>query len=184
LKGEREAMNAAKSSCTHRFKIVVVGDSEVGKTSLVVRFVEGTFSEEYIKTIGVNFFIQDLDISDNKVRFLVWDTAGQERFGPVRQEYFQGAKGAILVYDKANQESFDHIDFWMEEINRYCSGITIILVGNKADLVEVVTTEQGQQLATKYNLPFLETSAKTGENTTQLFHELGTQILAKLEGTN
>ncbi len=177
-------MTAATSSCTHRFKIVVVGDSEVGKTSLVVRFVEGTFSEEYIKTIGVNFFIQDLDIGDNRIRFLVWDTAGQERFGPVRQEYFQGAKGALLVYDKANQESFDHLEFWIEEINRYCSGIPTILVGNKADLAEVVTTEQGQQLAAKHNLPFIETSAKTGENTTQLFYELGTQILAILEGTD
>jgi Ras-related protein Rab-8A len=163
---------------TYRAKVIVVGDGAVGKTSIIVRYVKGEFDPTYIKTIGVNFFSQDILVSDRLFNLQIWDTAGQEHFGPVRKKYFLGARGAILVYDKTDQRSFENIDSWLKQIEETCGTIPTVLVGNKADLTEVITLDQGQKLAKKLSFPFIETSAKTGLNTVKVFSALAS-LMAK-----
>jgi small GTP-binding protein len=162
---------------THRAKIVVVGDAAVGKTSLIVRYVKGVFNPSYIITLGVNFFIQDINIGEKTLRLQIWDTAGQERFGPVRQKYYKGARGAVLVFDLTNPASFERLDFWVKEVKQACGDIPIVFVGNKADLRSTVTADQIQEFASGYELQFIETSAKTGMNTVKPFILLAPQIL-------
>ncbi|MFX1566698.1 MAG: Rab family GTPase [Promethearchaeota archaeon] len=162
---------------THRAKVVVVGDAAVGKTSLIVRYVKGVFNPSYIITLGVNFFIQDINIGDKTLRLQIWDTAGQERFGPVRQKYYKGARGAVLVFDLAKPDSFDRLDFWAKEVKQACGDIPLVFVGNKADLRPAVTSEQIQNFAAGYHLSYIETSAKTGMNTVKPFLLLAPLIL-------
>ncbi len=170
-----------KPTYTHRAKVVVVGDAAVGKTSLIVRYVKGVFNPSYIITLGVNFFIQDINIGDKTLRLQIWDTAGQERFGPVRQKYYKGARGAILVFDLSNPVSFDRLDFWVKEVKQACGDIPILFVGNKADLSANVEQHQIQDFASGYNLQFVETSAKTGMNTVKPFLLLAPQILDAMD---
>lgn len=170
-----------KPTYTHRAKVVVVGDAAVGKTSLIVRYVKGVFNPSYIITLGVNFFIQDINIGDNTLRLQIWDTAGQERFGPVRQKYYKGARGAVVVFDLARSESFDRLDFWVKEVKQACGDIPIVFVGNKADLRPVVTAEQIQDFAAGYHLSYIETSAKTGMNTVKPFLLLAPLILDNID---
>ncbi|MHA2406632.1 MAG: Rab family GTPase [Candidatus Hermodarchaeia archaeon] len=166
-----------KPTYSHRAKIVVVGDAAVGKTSLIVRYVKGVFNPSYIITLGVNFFVQDINIGDKTLRLQIWDTAGQERFGPVRQKYYKGARGALLVFDLANPTSFERLDFWIKEVKQACGDIPIVFVGNKADLRSGVTSDQIQEFASGYDLQYVETSAKTGMNTVKPFILLAPQIL-------
>lgn len=166
-----------KPAYTHRAKIVVVGDAAVGKTSLIVRYVKGVFNPSYIITLGVNFFIQDINIGEKTLRLQIWDTAGQERFGPVRQKYYKGARGAVLVFDITNPTSFERLDFWIKEVKQACGDIPIVFVGNKADLRTGVTANQIQEFASGYDLQYVETSAKTGMNTVKPFILLAPQIL-------
>ncbi len=168
-------------SYTHRAKVIVVGDAAVGKTSLVVRYVKGIFNPSYIITLGVNFFLQDIVVHDKILRMQIWDTAGQERFGPIRERYFLGARGAVLVYDKSNPNSFANLINWINEVHRICGAIPMVMVGNKADLIESVSTEHAQQFAANYGLVCVETSAKTGMNTVKPFFLLAPKILDALE---
>jgi Ras-related protein Rab-1A len=161
---------------THAAKVIVVGAATVGKTSLIVRFVKGIFNPSYILTIGVNFYVHDINLADKVLRLQIWDTAGQERFGPIRKLYYYGTKGVILVYDKTNVESFEKLEFWLNEIKTHTGDVPIILVGNKADLEEIITFEQGKQFAQNHQLTFLEASAKTGHHTLQIFNLLATHV--------
>ncbi|MFX1576488.1 MAG: Rab family GTPase [Promethearchaeota archaeon] len=167
---------------THRAKVVVVGDAAVGKTSLIVRYVKGVFNPSYIITLGVNFFIQDINVGNKTLRLQIWDTAGQERFGPVRQKYYKGARGAVLVFDLANPESLEHLDFWIKEVKQGCGDIPMVFVGNKADLHPNVQNESIQQFAENYKLSYIETSAKTGMNTVKPFLLIAPQILESIDG--
>jgi len=160
----------------YRAKVIVVGDGAVGKTSIIVRYVKGEFDPTYIKTIGVNFFVQNIMVGDREINIQIWDTAGQEHFGPVRKKYFLGARGAIVVFDKSSSKSFENLDFWLNEIEKSCGTIPLVLVGNKADLPEAVTFNQGQKIAAKLKLPFIETSAKTGLNTVKVFSTIASLI--------
>jgi len=169
-----------KHPYTHLAKVLVVGDAAVGKTSLLVRYVKGIFNPSYILTIGVAFFVQDVVVGDRVLRLQIWDTGGQERFGPIRRMYYRGAKGVLLVYDKSNPETFEHLDYWLKEVERGCSDVPIILVGNKADLPEAVTPNQGQEFASKHSLAFVETSAKTGLNTEKAFILLARRIIGHM----
>jgi small GTP-binding protein len=161
---------------THLAKAVVVGDASVGKTSLLVRYVEGIFDPHYILTIGVSFFIKDVAINNRIVRLQIWDTGGQEEFGPIRRLYYRGAKGVLLVYDKSNEQSFQRLDYWLKEIKQGCENVPIILIGNKADLKAAITTEEGKRYAKEQSLAFIETSAKTNLNTDAPFSTLAQLI--------
>lgn len=170
-----------KPAYTHRAKVIVVGDAAVGKTSLVIRYVKGVYSPSYMITLGVNFFVQDIIIGEKKLRMQIWDTAGQERFGPIRKKYYIGARGALIVFDQSNPKSFEHLDFWLDEVKRSCGDIPIILVGNKADLTSIVNREDAKNFASTHNLTYAETSAKTGMNTVKPFLLLAPMLIERLD---
>ncbi len=168
---------AAKRPYTHIAKAVVVGDAAVGKTSLLVRYVKGIFNPTYILTIGVAFHVKDIILGENVLRMQIWDTGGQERFGPIRQLYYRGTKGVLLVYDRANRTSFERAAYWLKEVRRGCGDVPVILVANKADLDAVVKPEEGQKFAEENALSFVETSAKTDLNTDLAFSILAGQVI-------
>jgi Ras-related protein Rab-1A len=140
-----------------------------------VRFAENIFSDNYISTIGVDFKIKTLEVNGKTVKMQVWDTAGQERFRTITASYYRGSNGIIIVYDVTNRDSFDHVSFWIKEIERLAApDVVKILVGNKCDLTEkrVVTTEEGQVVAARYGIKFMETSALTNSNVDDAFTEM------------
>jgi small GTP-binding protein len=167
----------------YRVKIIVIGDAAVGKTSIAVRFTKGFFSPSYIATLGVNFFVQNVTVNTKVLRCQLWDTAGQERFGPVLEKYYVGAKGAIVVFDKSIPQTLTNVKGWLDRVKSICGIIPIILVGNKADLKEAVTSSQGENYAEMHQLPYLETSAKTGMNVVRVFTLLAADIIKSLEQT-
>jgi small GTP-binding protein len=169
------------------FKVIAVGDGSVGKTSITIMFCEGKFSQEYLMTIGANFGVKQQNISFGEeakdIKLQIWDTGGQERFSPIRELYYKGALGALVVFDVANRESFDHIPTWFSEIRKNIVNIPITLVGNKIDLPNrAVTFEEGVAMAKRMACPYRETSAKTGERVYEVFAELSYRILLSLYG--
>ena len=166
-----------RRSYTRIAKAVVVGDAAVGKTSLLVRYVKGIFNPTYILTIGVAFHVKDIVVGDDVLRMQIWDTGGQERFGPIRRLYYRGAKGVLLVYDRANSASFERLGFWLKEIRRGCGQVPVVLIGNKADLDAVIEKGQGQTFAQNQSLDFVETSAKADINTDKAFSILARRII-------
>jgi len=163
------------------FKIIVIGDGTVGKTSIIRRYVHEEFDSKYKKTIGVAHALQRLVIDDNEVTLTIWDTGGQELFDCVRPQYYRGASGGLVIYDVTNKESFEHLDKWFNDLQNQCSGISIILIGNKTDLVadRVISTEEGEQYALQKGVNFFETSAKTGENVVDVMEKLSKLILSE-----
>jgi len=171
------------------FKIVICGDSAIGKTSLIKNYVEKTFEKEYKPTLGCDLFKKDIDINfkDKKFhcRLVLWDIAGQDRYEHVRPLYFQGCVGAFLVYDCTRLKTFENIsNVWLNDLIVNVQGETsFVLIGNKIDLEDarLVSVEQGKELAEEINATeFIETSAKTGENVEYAFNTLVIQILKKL----
>ncbi|MFX1576252.1 MAG: Rab family GTPase [Promethearchaeota archaeon] len=166
-----------KRPYTHIAKAVVVGDAAVGKTSLLVRYVKGIFNPTYILTIGVAFHVKDIVVGENVLRMQVWDTGGQERFGPIRQLYYRGAKGVLLVYDQSNVESFNRVEYWLNEVKRACGDVPKVLVANKSDLKAKVALGDGRVKAEAHSMVFVETSAKEDTNVDFAFSELSRLIL-------
>ncbi|CAF0877345.1 unnamed protein product [Adineta ricciae] len=171
----------AKSPEVFNFKILVIGESSVGKSSLMTRFVDETFQATFIPTIGVDFKVRTIMIDNYQCKLQIWDTAGQERFRVITTTYYRDAAGVIVVYDVTNHETFSSVCRWLDEINKHCDdNIIKVLVGNKADVIsvedspvqKVVSTEQAQQYAQEMNIPFLETSAKDNKNVDTLFHTI------------
>lgn len=166
------------------FKCVTIGETAVGKTSLVRRFTTGKFSESYLKTIGADFTIKYMDYPEKGMRVLLqlWDLAGEPKFKWIRPDYYSEAQGAILVYDVTRKETFFELDEWLENLRTYCGDIPCVLLGNKIDITNKkrqVTTEMGTQFAEERNLPFFETSASTGVNVEEAFRTLTDLILGK-----
>lgn len=164
------------------FKLLLIGDSGVGKSCLLLRFADDTYTDSYISTIGVDFKIRTIEVDGKTVKLQIWDTAGQERFRTITSSYYRGAHGIIVVYDVTDQESFDNVKQWLSEIERYASeGVHKLLVGNKADLTtkRVVQTADAKEFADGMGIPFLETSAKDATNVEQAFVTMATEIKAK-----
>ncbi len=166
------------------FKITLLGDAAVGKTSLINQFVENTFQEDYKPTLGANIIRKDVILEElnAKVRLIVWDLAGQEKYNVVRSLYYQGCVGALLVYDVTRIVTFESIvSKWLNDFKKYVKREGVyLLLGNKSDLNEqrVVQTSDGTKLAEKINASkFIETSAKFGENVNNAFKTLVYQIL-------
>jgi small GTP-binding protein len=166
------------------FKIVVVGASGVGKTAIVNQLVNKSFKAEGQPTIGVEFKSYSLTADDENVKLQIWDTAGQERFRSVSKAYFRNALGAVLVFDLTQKASFDELNMWINDLNTLCApNACIILVGNKTDLPDDRTVSQNEasETAKRYNLEYLETSAKNGDNVTEAFVRLGQGILRQVK---
>jgi Ras-related protein Rab-1A len=163
------------------FKILIIGDSGVGKSCLLLKFTDRYFNDSYISTIGVDFKIQTIQLDNKIIKLQIWDTAGQDRFKTITTSYYRGSHGIVIVYDITDKESFLNVHNWLEEINKYASyKVKILLVGNKCDLEKErqVSIQEGQELANKLNIPFIEASAKDSTNVQQLFIKL-TTILAE-----
>jgi Ras-related protein Rab-1A len=147
------------------FKVVIVGEGGVGKTSLILRYTQDRFLGEYITTIGTNFAVKTLNVDGQQIKLQLWDLGGQQQFMRIRSFYYPGARAAILVYSVSDRKSFDAIPKWSKEVGTVCGNIPLTLVGNKIDLdtERAVNKEEGVGQATQIKAEFFETSAKTGE---------------------
>ncbi|CAD8084807.1 unnamed protein product [Paramecium sonneborni] len=166
----------------YQYKIVIIGDSGVGKTNIMTQFTRGEFSEETKTTVGVEFANKQLVIDDKIIKAQLWDTAGQERYRAIISSYYKGASGALIVFDITKQSTFDNVDRWMKEIQESTSNdISIILVGNKSDLrhLRQISSDVSSSYASKHKIAFLETSAKDGSNVHQAFNQLINEIHSK-----
>jgi len=164
---------------TYQFKLVLLGDTSVGKSSIVIRFVKGQFSEYQESTIGAAFLTQTVPVQDCTVKFEIWDTAGQERYHSLAPMYYRGAAAAIVVYDITSQESFHRAKSWVKELQRQGSpDVVIALAGNKIDREEEreVQAADSKQYADDNSLYFIETSAKTNVNVRELFLAIARQL--------
>ncbi len=172
-----------KTSYDFIYKCIVVGDGGVGKTALAVRLCKGFFIEDYKMTIDVDFYVKTIEIDDFNIKLQIWDTGGQEHFNSIRSIYYRGARGAAIVFDLSNQESFEHIPRWVDEIKRETIGdIPILLIGNKSDLINSreVTLEDIYNITRRFNLLYMETSAKTGAEVSKGFDVL-THLIMDLQ---
>ncbi|XP_011454162.1 ras-related protein Rab-35-like [Crassostrea angulata] len=164
----------------HLFKLLIIGDSGVGKSSLLLRFSDNTFSGTYITTIGVDFKIRTVDVNGEKVKLQIWDTAGQERFRTITSTYYRGTHGVIVVYDVTSGESFANVKRWLHEIDQNCDVVNRILVGNKDDDSDrkVVLTQDAQRFAEQMGIQLFETSAKENKNVEEMFLAITKLVLA------
>ncbi|MCQ2821134.1 MAG: GTP-binding protein [archaeon] len=169
-------------------KLLILGDSAVGKTNFIFRFAENKFSDSYISTIGFDCKTQIVTLPSSKkvVKIQVWDTAGQERYMSINKNLYLRVQGIILLYDVTKAETFEHINIWLKSIQENTEKIPVILVGNKIDLpTRTVSTEEGQELANTYKIDYLEASAKEGTNVKEAFYCIAEKVLlhAKKENT-
>lgn len=160
-------------------ELLLIGDSGVGKSCLLLRFADDTYTESYISTIGVDFKIRTIELEGKTVKLQIWDTAGQERFRTITSSYYRGAHGIIVVYDVTDQDTFSNVKQWLQEIDRYaCEGVNKLLVGNKSDLTtkKVVDYAVAKEFADQIGVSLLETSAKNATNVEQAFLTMAKQI--------
>lgn len=177
-----------------KYKIIVVGDSGVGKTNLIQRFINNSFSHDTKATVGVEFKSKNFLINNEIFNIEIWDTAGQERYKSITSTYYKGAKAGILIYDVTNKKTFDNIDKWRNEIREKSDkGITLMMIGNKTDLKDkiAVTSEMGMEKAKIFEMPLMETSALDASNVKGAFELIMKEIykktfkaMSEIEGIN
>ena len=164
------------------FKVVLVGDSFVGKTNIMSKYIKNEFHEDSKATVGVEFVSKQFTVEGHSIKAQIWDTAGQERYKAITSAYYKGAKGAFIVYDITRKQSFESVEKWVNDVTAVADKkITIILIGNKSDLEDQrqVTKEQGEEKANKLELAFLETSAFSGENLDKAFDLMINEVYKK-----
>ncbi|CAN8257250.1 unnamed protein product [Cochlearia groenlandica] len=178
----------ARSDYDYLVKLLLIGDSGVGKSCLLLRFSDDTFTTSFITTIGIDFKIRTVELDGKRIKLQIWDTAGQERFRTITTAYYRGAMGILLVYDVTDESSFNNIRNWMKNIEQHASdNVNKILVGNKADMDEskrAIPTAKGQALADEYGIKFFETSAKTNLNVESVFLSIAKDIKQRLTETD
>eukprot|EP00736_Rhodelphis_marinus_P011208 Rmarinus@m.5816 len=171
-------------SYAYLFKYIIIGDTGVGKSCLLLQFTDKRFQPVHDLTIGVEFGARMITIDGKQIKLQIWDTAGQESFRSITRSYYRGAAGALLVYDITRRETFNHLTSWLEDARQHSSSnMTIMLIGNKCDLEHrrAVSTEEGEQFAKQHGLIFLETSAKTAQNVEEAFFNTAKEIYNKIE---
>lgn len=169
----------AEDDYDYLFKVVLIGDSGVGKSNLLSRFTKNEFNLESKSTIGVEFATRSLNVDGKVIKAQIWDTAGQERYRAITSAYYRGAVGALLVYDVTRRPTFENVERWLKELRDHTDPNTVVmLIGNKSDLRHLVAvpTEDGKSFAERESLYFLETSALEATNVEKAFSELLTQI--------
>merc|ERR1719331_1159551 len=178
-----ESRTAMNPEYDYLFKLLLIGDSGVGKSCLLLRFADDTYTESYISTIGVDFKIRTIDLDGKTVKLQIWDTAGQERFRTITSSYYRGAHGIIIVYDVTDKESFNNVKHWISEIDKYAAdGVNKLLVGNKCDLAskKVVAYDEAKEVADSLGVRFMETSAKNAHNVEQAFQIMAGEIKTRV----
>jgi len=177
--------NKAPGSAQSPFliKLLLIGDSGVGKSCLLLRFSEDSFAPSFITTIGIDYKIRTIELDGKKIKLQIWDTAGQERFRTITTAYYRSAMGVLLVYDVTDDKSFANIKNWIRNIEQHASeNINKVLVGNKCDLVDkrIIDTARGKALADEFKIPFYETSAKNSTNVEDAFISLARDVKKRL----
>ncbi|KAL4431188.1 hypothetical protein ABPG75_006444 [Micractinium tetrahymenae] len=178
---------AKRQDYDYLIKLLLIGDSGVGKSCLLLRFAEDSFTSSFITTIGIDFKIKKVLIDGKWVKLQIWDTAGQERFRTITSAYYRGAMGILLVYDVTDEASFNNIRNWMKNIEQHASdNVVKVLVGNKSDMDEskrAVPYSRGQALADEFRMQFFETSAKNNTNVDEVFQSVARDIMLRLKDT-
>ena len=168
-------------------QLLIIGDSTVGKTSIITRFANGTFDSNYLATVGLDNFTKDEIIDNKTIRIKIWDTTGQERYKSLTKGFFRNAEGVMLVYDVTNSETYENLKYWMQSIKNNLGEnmgeIPIIIIGNKIDCQErEVSVEEAENFWKEQGFPYFETSAKTGENIDKTIKFLVKQVINVKEG--
>ena len=166
-----------------QIKLLMIGDSAVGKTSLLLRYANDTFSSTFITTIGIDFKIKTVDLDGRRVKLQIWDTAGQEQFRTITRSYFRGAQGIVLVYDITDRGTFNSVRSWMAQIADHADAqVNRVLVANKSDneAERRVSSAEGAALAAEYEVKFLETSAKHDINVSETFTAIAREVVARI----
>jgi len=166
-------------SPTYLLKVVAVGPSAVGKTSIILRYTTGSFRDHYIPTLGVDFAIKKVELDDHVVRLQCWDMGSQDFLGSVRSGFYPGARGAIFMYDVTRRESFEDIHKWKAEVDAHLSKYLGIIIANKIDLISEreVSSEEGKQLAEQFGMDYIETSVKLNQNVNEAFRIIAQKII-------
>ena len=170
------------SEPTMTFKVLTIGESGVGKTCVLRRFVENKFLKNHLATIGIDFKTKTLNMNNQEIKLKIWDTAGQERFRNITTQYYKGADGIVLVYDVTDEASYDKIRDWMDQIlsNTQQDDIGLVLLGNKCDMEpRNVTEEMGKKMAEELKINYFETSALNGQGIKEAFEYLARDIMKK-----
>lgn len=176
-------MTSRNASYDFLIKLLLIGDSGVGKSCLLLRFSDDCFTPSFITTIGIDFKIKTIDLDGKRIKLQIWDTAGQERFRTITTAYYRGAMGILLVYDVTDDQSFQNIRNWIRNIEQHAAdNVNKILIGNKADMESEkdVDYARGQALAQEYEIKFFETSAKTNQNVVEAFEAIASDIKKRL----
>ena len=166
------------------FKYIIIGDSSVGKSNLLLRYVHNRFNGDYQATIGVEFGAKNLEIDEEIYRIQIWDTAGQENFRSITRAYYKNSVCALVVYDITSPDSFNNVQSWIEDCkNQSPKSVFMVLVGNKCDLESQrkISPDQGKALADKNQMLFFETSALTGQNVNQIFQDSAQEIANRIK---
>ncbi|KAF6017176.1 hypothetical protein EB796_024506 [Bugula neritina] len=164
------------------FKLILVGDKAVGKSSLTLRFADDTYSERHVTTIGIDMKIRTIELHGKTIKLNIWDTSGEEKFRSITRNYYRGAHGIIVVYDVTDETTFRSVPQWLQDVDKFAnSNVDKLIIGNKADMTneQVVDTRMAQDYAEQLNIPFLETSAKQSTNVDQAFFTLADNVLSK-----
>ena len=171
-------MSKINTDCV--YKVLLLGDSTVGKTCVLLKYTDKIFQDTHMMTIGLDYRLKTMKLQNGQdVKLQIWDTAGQDRFRSITKNYYKGSNGIILIYDVTSLKTFENVKSWVSQIHEEISDkVVIYLVGNKVDMEEErkVTTEEGQKLAEELGVPFIETSAKSGLNIDEIFNDIVERI--------
>jgi len=182
-----EAKNETKNKTVHDYsiKIIIIGDSFVGKSNLLAQFTEKKFHPSHDITIGVEFGSKIIKYHDKLYKLQIWDTAGQEAFRSITQSFYRGSLGGLVVFDITNRESFESVKKWINDLDKFTGdpNVSSILVGNKLDLEKnrVITFDEGKKIGSYYNMPYIETSTKNGTNIDTVFTTLLDMISKRID---
>ena len=189
LQGDNNQTNNASPNYQYIFKVILIGDSNTGKTSLINRFVNKTFDEKYLCTIGVDFFMKTIEVDEQTIKLQIWDTAGMEKYKSISSSYYRGSHAAFVIFDLTNKNTFDSITKWIEAYHKSNNPQfqkNVILIGNKSDLVDSreITRAEAENFAKMNKMVSWETSAKEGNNVEEVFTYIGQLLFETYKDEN